>query len=688
MRKKYLYFVILCIHLPLTNVKAQQTLDKNWTIIAKDTLKYKGVAMANGRIGIVSSPEPGKTTTIILNHIFDRTSPYGVSKLLEGINFANIEIIANQDTLNLDNCTLWEQKLDMKKGILTTSCRFKDYANINISLYALRHLPYSGLVNIHISPIQKPLTIKVSGEINCPKAYQDITTEYKTLVDLENRIPLIQTIAYSPFEKHQIATSAGFIFNNDAPPLTHIEENRFTHKLQFIKTLDTDYQVAWTGAVCTSCNFNNPVTESERMLVFLQLEPKEQNIKKHINRWKSLWQSDIVIEGDNQAQKDIRLAIYQMYSSIRKGTDLSIPPMGLSALGYNGHIFWDAELWILPPLLLLQPSFAKSMLNYRYDRLGKAKEKAANFGYAGAMFPWESDDTGEEATPTWALTGTFEHHITADIGIAVWNYFSVTKDTLWLKEKGYPMLKSIADFWTSRVTLNKDNSYSINNVVGANEYYHNADDNAFTNGAVKTCLEYTVKAAVALAETPQNHWQEIAERLRFYTFENGVIKENKNYKGEAIKQVDVNLLSYPLALITDKNEIRKNSNYYQKRIVKDGPAMSHSILATLYARLGETEEAYKLFTKAYAPNKRPPFGLLSESATSNNPYFITAAGGLLQAVLFGFGGLEITDNGIIQREPHLPKKWKKLIIKNIGIEKNTFLITNDNEYNQTENKIR
>lgn len=685
MSKKYFYFIVLFICLTIGNLSAQQTLDKNWEIIAKETSAYKGVSMANGRIGIVSSPQPGKTEDIILNHVFDRTSPNGISKLLKGINFANVEIIVNKDTLNLNNCTSWEQRLDMKKGILTTSCRFKDYANIDISLYALRHLPYAGLLNIHIYPIQKPLTIKVSGEIICPKEYQNISTEYKTLVDLENKIPLIQTVVYSPFEKHQMVASAGFIFDNDIPILTHIEEDNLTHKLQFSKTLETDYQVAWSGTVCTSQNFNNPVTESERMLVFLQLEPKEQNIKKHENRWATLWESDIIIEGDDEVQKDIRLAIYQLYSSIRKDTDLSIPPMGLSALDYNGHIFWDAELWMLPPLLLLQPSFAKSMLNYRYNRLDKAKEKATNFGYAGAMFPWESDNIGEEATPTWALTGTFEHHITADIGIAIWNYFSVTKDTIWLEQKGYPMLKAITDFWTSRVHPNKDGTYSINNVVGANEYYHNADDNAFTNGAVKTCLEHTIKATNLLGKTVYKNWKKIAEGLQFYTFKNGVTKENKKYNGEAIKQVDVNLLSYPLSLITNEDKIRKNIDYYQNKLVPDGPAMSYSILAVLHARLGESNEAYKLFKKAYIPNKRPPFGVLSESSVSNNPYFVTGAGGLLQTVLFGFGGLKITDKGIIQREPHLPKQWKKLTIKNIGIEKKTFSIENEIKYKQTEN---
>jgi len=92
--------------------------------------------------------------------------------------------------------------------------------------------------------------------------------------------------------------------------------------------------------------------------------------------------------------------------------------MGLSVqVPYNGHIFWDSELWMFPPLLMFNQDIARSLVNYRFNRLDAAKRKAKTYGYKGAMFPWESDDTGEESTPPFALTGTFEHHITADIAM-------------------------------------------------------------------------------------------------------------------------------------------------------------------------------------------------------------------------------------------------------------------------------
>jgi len=411
------------------------------------------------------------------------------------------------------------------------------------------------------------------------------------------------------------------------------------------------------------------------MAIYIMRGNLKHVVDIHENKWANLWHGDIEIDGDLDAQRDVRLALYHLYAFSKEGSDLSISPMGLSSQGYNGHIFWDTELWMFPPVLVFNTEIAKSYLNYRFDRLDKAKQKAQNYGFSGAMYPWESDDTGEEATPTFALTGTFEHHITADIGIAVWNYFRTTRDTTWLKEKGFPMLKATADFWVSRAVMNADGSYSINNVVGADEFAPNVDDNAFTNGAAKTLLENATSAASVLAIEPEKGWNKVAAKLKFNYFDNGIMKEHKNYNGEIIKQADVNLLAYPLQVVTKEKDIVNDLKYYESKISVEGPAMGYSVLAVLHARLGNTEKAFELFRRAYIPNKRPPFGALSESPTSNNPYFATGAGGMLQVVLFGFGGLHFTDNGLVQVPTKLPKNWKRLEIKGVGMDKKTYVNT-------------
>jgi len=156
--------------------------------------------------------------------------------------------------------------------------------------------------------------------------------------------------------------------------------------------------------------------------------------------------------------------------------------------------------------------------------------------------------------------------------------------------------------------------------------------------------------------------------------QNGVTKEHRDYDGAIIKQVDVNLLAYPLAVITDKEQIRRDLEYYESKLAPEGPAMSHSILSILYSGMGDNKMAFRLFKKSFELNKRPPFGALAETADFNNTYFATGAGGLLQAVIFGFGGLQITENGIIQKSPCLPAHWKSLNIKGVGPEKKTFSV--------------
>ncbi len=338
--------------------------------------------------------------------------------------------------------------------------------------------------------------------------------------------------------------------------------------------------------------------------------------------------------------------------------------MGLSGLGYNGHIFWDTELWMYPPLLMLQPKWQNHFWNIVLNGWRWRKKNAFSHGYEGAMFPWESADDGSEDTPVWALTGPFEHHITGCVGWAFWKYYQRTKDKEWLRTRGYPVLKEVAKFWASRVERGSK-QYHIKNVVGANEWEENIDDNAFTNGIAILSLRYATQAAKELGITPNSDWEVVANNIPILKFEDGTTRENATYDGVIIKQADVNLLAFPLDVITDKSQIEKDLKYYEKKLSPEGPAMGFCVVASLYARLGQVEKAYGIFTKSYRPNQVPPFGVLSETAGGTNPYFATGAGGLLQTVLSGFGGWDITDEGLVKGKERLPKQWKKLEIKGL-----------------------
>jgi trehalose/maltose hydrolase-like predicted phosphorylase len=244
-----------------------------------------------------------------------------------------------------------------------------------------------------------------------------------------------------------------------------------------------------------------------------------------------------------------------------------------------------------------------------------------------------------------------------------------------LKEKGWPILSATADFWASRVERNGPGKFDIKNVVAADEWAENVDNNAFTNAAAKANLQFAAEAAKVLELTVNSDWMTVANNIPVLKMDNGITREHAAYNGEGIKQADVNLLAYPLKEITDPKQIRKDLEFYSIKIPDEGtPAMTQAIFTLLYARLGDKEKAWHWFKDAYIPNLNPPFRVIAETKNGTNPYFATGAGGILQSVMMGFGGLEITPKGIVQVQSSLPQQWKSLIIKGVGPDQKTFAV--------------
>lgn len=662
---------ILGIILSVTSLKAEE--ERLWQLHAVDIqAPYAPASMANGCIGILPQKEPFAVEHVMLNHVFDAASPHVVSRVMRGINPFCLSMKIDNIKVDTSNISDWQQTIDMRRAVHQTSFHTLEKADVSYELCALRNLPYAGLIRVTVQAC-KDMLLEVRSGMGIPDEYSQSLIRYREMEADGNRMYMLESDATSRFGYRRVASTSSFLFNGEQIKPIYDEATRELFFSIQLKKGET-FCFSLVGSVCSSRDFFDPYNEAERQVIYAVHEGEEALMQAHYRLWDELWQGDIRIEGDDDAQRIVRFALFNLYSSCRGGSRLSIPPMGLSLQGYNGHIFWDTELWMYPPMLLLNQDIARSMLDYRFDRLPAARKKALAYGYRGAMFPWESDDSGEEATPTHALTGPFEHHITADIGIACWNYYCVTRDMRWLQREGYPLLKEIADFWASRVTRNQDSSYSIHNVTGADEYANGVTDNAFTNGAASLALKYACQAAEICGEKVPEIWREIGENIRILQFENGVTREHSTYKGEMIKQADANLLAYPLGVITDEYRQRQDLEYYAERIdQKDGPAMSYSVYCVQYARMGEADKAYEMFRRCYEPNLKKPFGVISETPTSNNPYFMTGAGGLLQAVLNGFCGLQITDEGIVQLPSALPSHWKRVTVTGVGSDKKTYV---------------
>ena len=657
-----------------------QTIDP-WKIKADkiDPSNYYGVTVAKGMIGIVSSSEPFKVKDVVLAGAYDLYGRGRVSNFLRSFNLLNMYLEIDGKRIDGKSVSNFQQELDMHQASFNSRFDYSDKATVSYTYYSLRHLPFTVLMDVSITA-KRDIDITSASVMEAPDALKDVQNYYNEIDKPHVVISLLTSSAKSPTGKLLMCASNTFLFtepHGQEPRVIHEMWDNNMHLMKFSKKIKAGetYRFAIAGSSITSAHHDDPLNEAERLTIYAKLEGRDRLISFHTRAWNDLWKSDIVIEGDDQSQQDIHSMLYHLYSFTREGTALSPSPMGLSGLGYNGHVFWDAELWMFPAVLVLHPEIARSMLEYRYQRLETARRNAFANGFKGAMFPWESAETGVEETPVWALTGPFEHHITACVAIAAWNYFCVTQDKNWLRERGWPILSATADFWASRVERNGPGKYEIKNVVAADEWAENVDNNAFTNAAAKSNLQYATEAAKILGIPPKPDWVDVANNIPILKLENGVTSEHATYHGEKIKQADVNLLAYPLKQITDVGQIKKDLEYYETRIPDEGtPAMTQAIFTLLYARLGDREKAWHWFKDAYVPNLNPPFRVLAETKGGTNPYFSTGAGGILQSVMMGFGGLDITPKGIIQVKSVLPPQWKSLTIKGIGPDKKTFSV--------------
>lgn len=675
-KKIFQTIIISCIGLTATAQPIHP-----WKISATkiDPSNYYGITVANGMIGIVSAPEPFKVKDVVLAGAYDLYGRGRVSNFLKSFNLLNMTLDIDGRRMDGKSVQNLRQELDMQQASFTTTFDYGDKASVSYTYYSLRQLPFTVLMDVTVTA-KKDIAINSASVMEAPDALRDVQNYYNEIDRPHVVISLLTSSAKSPTGKLLMCASNTFLFSEphgQEPRVIHEMWDNNMHLMKFARTIKAgqSYRFSIAGSSITSAHHDDPLNEAERLTIFAKLEGRDRLLQFHQKAWADLWKSDIQIEGDAQSQQDVHSMLYHLYSFSREGTAFSPSPMGLSGLGYNGHVFWDTELWMYPSVLVLHPEIAKSMVEYRYQRLEAAKRNAFSKGYKGAMFPWESAETGVEETPVWALSGPFEHHITACVGIAAWNYYCVTQDKQWLREKGWPIMSAVADFWASRVERNGPGHYDIKNVVAADEWAENVDNNAFTNAAAKATLQNATEAAKLLGIAPNADWMLVANNIPILKMADGTTQEHATYKGEGIKQADVNLLSYPLKEVTDPVAIKRDLEYYEKRVPNEGtPAMTQAIFTLLYARLGDKDKAFHWFQDAYVPNLNPPFRVIAETKGGTNPYFATGAGGIVQSILMGFGGLEITPQGIQQVKSVLPKGWKSLTITGVGPEKKTYVI--------------
>lgn len=346
------------------------------------------------------------------------------------------------------------------------------------------------------------------------------------------------------------------------------------------------------------------------------------------------------------------------------------------------HTFWDCETWMYPGIALLHPPLARSLLQYRSDRLGAAFEKAATFDppYKGAMFPWESAQTGMETIPAGNDEGKLELHISSDIVLAMQQYYRLTHDMQWLRAVGWPIVAGVADFWVSRVTVDAtDGSVHIRDVQGPDENHEHVDDSVYTNAGARLALEFATEAAGLLGVAAQPAWAAVAARLVLLFNESSQTHpEYLGYPwGEPIKQADAVMLAFPLGVRMSAAARRADLDYYGRVTVINAPAMTWGMHVIGYLELRDFARAASFFNRSFA-NQKEPFGIWTETPTGGATNFATGQGGFLQTVLFGWPGARIHADAL-SFDPRVPDGARVLAIRSLFYRAHAFNVTYTSE---------
>jgi trehalose/maltose hydrolase-like predicted phosphorylase len=434
-------------------------------------------------------------------------------------------------------------------------------------------------------------------------------------------------------------------------------------------------EIPWITAIWTDLETQTPfqAAESEYLAA---VQGYGSLFGSHTQSWESLWSSRIEVGGNLALAQIINSSIYYTLSSIRADWPWSLSPGGLASNGYNGHVFWDAETWMYPPLLTFWPDIARDgVLRYRSNHLQGAQSKAKSYpgmNWKGAMFPWESAFSGIEVCPTWAPTGLLEQHITGDIAFASRQYYYATGDNKWLSEF-WPVIQETGNFWVSRVTPGNSAPphYNINDVIPPDEYAVGVNNSVYTNYVASVNCDWVAYAGYLLGVPSSQIWGVISSGLKLpFSPSLGVHLEYDGYNGQKIKQADVVLLGYPLEMQMSR-QIRQNDlKYYESRTDPEGPAMTWAMHAIGWLELGKQDKADPNFQRAYA-NSHLPFGVWTETPTGGTVNFLTGAGGFLQSVINGYGGMRVRE-GKLDFRPFLPPSTTSLALKGVALYGSTF----------------
>lgn len=415
----------------------------------------------------------------------------------------------------------------------------------------------------------------------------------------------------------------------------------------------------------------------------------------HIQKWSDFWEkANISFCGLPECEQAQRFNLYHLRIPADHDPCTSIGARGLTGRAYEGHVFWDTEIFMFPFYLYTEPEIARSLLLYRYNTLGGARRRAVEMGCKGACYAWESTVSGDDVTPRTIVirganaeipvfTGIQQIHVTADVAFAVWRYWDATLDRKFLSEFGCEILFETARFWASRV-VRDTGRFHIKDVIGPDEYHYGVSDNAYTNRLASFNLataawaynwlkrEYperhrSLTALLAIDEAERVRWIETAELMAkprvnasgaieqfagFFDLKPVLLNKADRIKApigrlfawqevnglRVVKQADVLMIPFLFPDEFSREQLRANYLYYEP-ITDHGSSLSACVHAAIAARAGLADEAQTYWDQSLY------FDLQNRMNNTALGIHTGCSGGTWQALVFHLLGIRLTDAG-------------------------------------------
>ena len=684
------------------------------------------LALGNGYIGMRGSPEeggPNAENATLINGFYETwpivygEEAYGFAKTGQTIcNVTDskvIKLFVDDEPFWLPDANLlsYDRRLNMKSGTLDREILWETPAGKQVSIRSRRLISFE---NRHVAAISYCVTVLnanafvvISSEMNADQPGSRIDSDDPRLAKAFSGRVLLPRASYSKGRRivlchateksrlmmtcatdHALETSCPYVdktvYADDFGQVAFTIEARQACPIQLTKYIV--YHTSNTASAQELCGLAEWTLDRVTVQGFQQLLTSQEQYLDDFWRRSDVRIKDVREDRTKRStieiQQAIRFNLFHMLQASARAEDTGVPAKGLTGKAYEGHYFWDTEIYVLPFLTYTSPRIAKNLLMFRYHMLPQARARAKQLGHRGAMFPWRTI-SGEEASAYYAA-GTAQYHINADIMYALRKYVQATGDEQFLHEYGAEMLVETARLWLDLGFYSdaKGGKFCINGVTGPDEYNAVVNNNAYTNLMARENLRYaaqTVKSLqtaepeaynvlvhkTALQSSEVETWIRAAENMYVpYDEKLEIIPQDDSfldrepwdfrntprehyplllfyhplniYRKQVIKQADVVLAMFLLGDVFSP-EAKKRNFYFYDPLTTGDSSLSSCVEAIIAAQIGDMEKAIRYGMAALLMDLADVGGNVKDGC------HIASMGGTWMMLTYGFGGMRDTD---------------------------------------------